>query len=79
MELILYSIGSKIIAILYLIVFIFIYFIPSFVAYKRLHNNKLAILICNIFLGWTFVGWVISLVWACTDNIEYKNYKYIKK
>jgi len=29
-------------------------------------NNKkrLAISLLNLFLGWTFVGWVAALVWA---------------
>ena len=24
----------------------------------------------NLFLGWTFVGWVGALVWAMTDNVK---------
>ena len=40
------------------------YFLPSIVAFKRNHANKTAILMLNIFLGWSLVGWVISLVWA---------------
>lgn len=43
---------------------LFIYFIPAFVAYMKHHANRTAILILNIFLGWTFFGWVISLIWA---------------
>ena len=45
------------------------YFLPAFVAKFRSHNNTLAIGMLNLFLGWTFVGWVVALVWACTDNI----------
>lgn len=40
------------------------YFIPSFVAYKVSHRNMTAIIVLNIFAGWTFAGWVIALVWA---------------
>jgi hypothetical protein len=40
------------------------YFIPSFVAYHRNNPSKAGILILNIFLGWTFLGWVVSLAWA---------------
>lgn len=46
---------------------LFIYFIPSFAAGTR-HRNFNAILVLNIFLGWTFIGWVIALVWACMDS-----------
>jgi|SRR5262252_5523445 len=45
------------------------YFLPTLVARGRLHRNALAIGMLNLFLGWTFLGWVVALVWACTDNI----------
>ncbi len=48
-----------------LILFVFVVlFIPSFIAYKRNHIQKTAILLLNIFLGWTFIGWVVALIWA---------------
>lgn len=47
---------------------IFIYFFPSFVAYYRGKKNTTAIFILNLFLGWTIIGWVIALVWACTED-----------
>ena len=65
--------------LLIVLIIIFIYFIPTYKAYQRSHNNSFAIFVCNVLLGWTFLGWIITLIWACTDNIEYKNYKYIKK
>lgn len=42
------------------------YFIPSFIGWN--HKNQGAIVAINIFLGWTFVGWVVALVWALTDG-----------
>jgi len=42
-----------------------IYFIPSIVANGNNHKNTTPIVILNIFLGWTFIGWVIALIWAC--------------
>jgi Superinfection immunity protein len=41
-----------------------IYFIPSIVASVRNHRQLAAIFRLNIFLGWTFIGWVAALIWA---------------
>ena len=43
-----------------------VYFAPSFIAVAREHHQLAAIVALNLFLGWTFLGWVISLVWALT-------------
>jgi uncharacterized membrane protein len=45
-----------------------IYLVPTTIAVNRKHNNAAAIAALNIFLGWTFIGWVVALVWAMTDN-----------
>lgn len=47
-----------------------LYFVPWIVASSRKHNNSGAIAVLNIFLGWTFIGWVAALVWSMTDNIK---------
>ena len=41
-----------------------LYFLPSIVAMVRKVKNIAAIIVLNVFLGWTFLGWVGSLVWA---------------
>ena len=41
-----------------------IYFLPALVADKRKKKSKSAILALNFFLGWTFLGWLIALIWA---------------
>jgi hypothetical protein len=48
------------------------YFLPAIVASLRRHANAAAILILNLFLGWTFLGWVIALIWSATSNIRPK-------
>lgn len=45
-----------------------VYFIPSLVAILKRHKNTCAVIVLNIFLGWTFFGWVIALVWACCNT-----------
>ena len=44
------------------------YFIPTFLAIGRGHKESLGISLINIFLGWTLLGWVIALAWACGSN-----------
>jgi Superinfection immunity protein len=52
---------------LYLISAIVAYFIPSYVAYERKNPHLLAIVLVNILLGWTIVGWIAALVMALVD------------
>jgi nucleoside permease NupC len=40
------------------------YFIPTFAAGYLNHRQFTGILILNILLGWTFIGWVAALIWA---------------
>jgi hypothetical protein len=46
--------------------FFFMYFLPSIVGWSK--RNFTAILWLNILAGWTFVGWIIALVWALTKE-----------
>jgi hypothetical protein len=41
-----------------------LYFLPSVVAYNRNHKDFAGVLIVNLLLGWTVVGWVVALAWA---------------
>lgn len=41
-----------------------IYFTPLLVASHRRHRQTVPIAILNLLLGWTLVGWAVSLVWA---------------
>ena len=43
-----------------------IYLIPYWVAEARAHHQTSAILVLTLVLGWTFLGWAVALVWACT-------------
>ena len=40
------------------------YLFPAMVAHYKRHRQQTAILILNLLLGWTFLGWVLALVWA---------------
>jgi hypothetical protein len=45
-----------------------IYFLPAIIAGARHHSNTLSIFILNLFLGWTFLGWIGSLIWAFSSR-----------
>lgn len=40
------------------------YLAPAMIAGYRHHPNATPILLVNVFLGWTFLGWVAALVWS---------------
>jgi RsiW-degrading membrane proteinase PrsW (M82 family) len=46
---------------------IIFYFLPSFIASSRKHQNTMPIVIVNAFLGWTLIGWVICLAWSLSQ------------
>ncbi len=41
-----------------------IYFLPTIVAGFRKHHNMGPLVVVNVFLGWTLVGWVVALAMA---------------
>jgi|HubBroStandDraft_6_1064221.scaffolds.fasta_scaffold1669360_1 hypothetical protein len=41
-----------------------LYFLPAFIAACNRHRSALAIVLVNIFLGWTVVGWLVALIWS---------------
>lgn len=42
------------------------YFLPSLLAHEK--RNFTAILWLNILAGWTFIGWIVALIWALTKE-----------
>ena len=47
-----------------------LYPLPIAVAAARKHNALLSIIITNLWLGWTVIGWVVVMIWACNWNVE---------
>jgi hypothetical protein len=56
--------------LLLLVIPFVIYFLPSIVAIRRRHRQQLAIAMLNLLGGWTLLGWIVAMVWACTDDVE---------
>ena len=40
------------------------YFLPTIIALRRDIPNQLSVGVVNLFLGWTFLGWVVALAMA---------------
>jgi Superinfection immunity protein len=52
---------------LFVPVLLVVYFIPGMVAYWRHHSRPHVVLLFNLLIGWTLIGWVITLVWAIAN------------
>lgn len=45
-----------------------IYLLPTIVAIVRSRTNTGSILVVNLFLGWTLIGWVAALAWSVAHD-----------
>ncbi len=45
------------------------YFLPAIIALARNKHDITSIVLLNFFLGWTMIGWVVALVWACKHDV----------
>lgn len=59
---------SLIVGVVFIAICIYVYFLPAIVAHKRAHSKFTAIFVLNILMGWTFIGWVVAIVWAYTED-----------
>ena len=57
---------------LYIWLIISVYFFPTLISLTRDCKNKLGIFVLNLFLGYTFLGWVGALIWACIGKKSIK-------
>jgi len=49
----------------FLLLMTILYFLPSIIAHSKRDFGGIVLL--NIFLGWTVIGWVAALIWACVS------------
>lgn len=45
-----------------------VYFLPTIVAIGRGSMRTGGVLVMNLFLGWTLLGWVVALAWAAGSD-----------
>jgi hypothetical protein len=63
----------EILSFIFLVLFFILgtlYFIPAIIAYACNKAGRNGILLVNFLLGWTVVGWLISLIWALSSPID---------
>jgi len=51
---------------LHLVLGILLYFLPAIIG--RHKRDAAGIFLVNLLLGWTVIGWIIALIWACTSE-----------
>jgi len=49
--------------VLTLLFLVLLYFLPTIIGRDK--RDAAGIILLNLFLGWTVIGWVIALIWAC--------------
>lgn len=55
-------IGTLLTILLILAISLLLYFLPSIIAIKVKHPNKLLIFVINLLTGWSVIGWIICLI-----------------
>jgi hypothetical protein len=58
----------EIILLLILVIMSVGYMMPWIIAVRREKKNQKIICLFNLLLGWTFVGWIIALIWAFSND-----------
>ncbi len=43
---------------------ILLYFLPAIIAHNK--RDFTAIFLVDLLFGWTVIGWIVALVWACS-------------
>jgi len=61
--------GIGVLAIVIFFGAIALYFLPTIVGISRKKKNLAPIVIINLLLGWTIIGWIVALVWALAVEV----------
>ncbi len=59
--------GTSLIVLIFLVVVLGGYFLPTIIGAARGVRNLGSLFIVNLFLGWLLIGWVIALAWSFAD------------
>lgn len=58
--------GDFFLSLALLLVLGVVYFLPTMVAFRREHHQAVAIFVLDLLAGWSGIGWLVAIVWACT-------------
>ena len=53
---------------------VLLYFLPAIIG--RHKRDAAGIFLVNLLLGWTVIGWIIALIWACTSE-DYSQVRHV--
>jgi hypothetical protein len=56
--------------ILMLLGIVLIYMLPTVIAFGREHPRRQDVLVANVLLGWTLIGWIVVFLWASLTHVE---------
>jgi hypothetical protein len=62
--------GGAAVGIVLMVLGFVAYWIPTIVAFVRGVPNKGSVLVINLFLGWTFIGWIVALAMSVRSKWE---------
>lgn len=54
-------------SLMLLFIGVILYFLPTINAKSRKHPSRGGIFALNLFLGWTFLGWVAAVIWSASS------------
>ena len=54
-----------------------LHFLPTIIAAARHAQNLGWILLVNLLLSWTVIGWIVALIWALCDAPRYAAVAYL--
>jgi hypothetical protein len=55
-------------SIIFAILAVALYFTPAIVVFARRLPHSGSVIIIDVFLGWTLIGWVVALAMACRSK-----------
>ena len=61
-------IGDTVVGLIAIAVVFGAYFFPTLIAGFGRKKQVTAIFVLNLLLGWTGLGWIASMVWACVED-----------
>ncbi|HUJ31370.1 MAG TPA: superinfection immunity protein [Candidatus Acidoferrum sp.] len=45
-----------------------LYFLPTIIAHNK--RDFVGIFVVNLLFGWTIIGWIIAMIWACASEVK---------